>query len=99
MSGRNVLPRMGWDDVHATDLSGMVLWWSRVPGNRLAEVHHLKPYRGRLRVFEERGHGRLVYDEPVQISRDGRNGAEAQDIEHWQSLLRALDAEQPAGSS
>ena len=73
---------MSWDDVHPTDLSGVVLWWSRVRGNRVAEVHNLKAYRGRLRVWEERGHGALVMDEPVPISRDGRHGPEANDIEH-----------------
>lgn len=89
---------MTWDSRNRTDLSGVVLWWTRLPGNRLAEVHHLKPYRGRLRAWNQRGHGELVFDEPVRISRDGRNGAEAQDIEHWQGLLRVLTAEQPVGS-
>lgn len=90
MSGPPVLPRMDWDACHPSDRSGVVLWWTRVPGNRLAEVHHLKPYRGRLRVWEQRGHGKLIFDQQVRISRDGRGGPDPQDVLHWRKLLRTL---------
>lgn len=90
---------MRWDEASPTDLSGVVLWWSRVAGNRLAEVHHLRAYQGRLRCWEARGHGQLVLDEPVRITRDGRNGPEANDVEHWQSLLRDLTNDSPGEPS
>lgn len=81
---------MTWDAGSTTDPSGVVLWWTRVPGNRLAEVHHLRSYRGRLRVWEKRGHGALIYDEAVHIRRDGRQGPDRDDVLLWQSKLRTL---------
>jgi hypothetical protein len=87
---------MAWDDRSPTDVTGVVLWWSRWPGNRLAEVHHLKSYRGRLRVFEQRGHGALIFDEPVHISHDGRHGPDPKDVAHWQALLRTIPSSNQA---
>lgn len=88
MSGPKVRPRLIWEAGEATDPSGVVLWWTRLSGNRHAELHHLKPYRGRLRVFD--GHGALVLDESVRISRDGRDGPDPKDIQQWQLMLQSL---------
>lgn len=79
--------RMDWLEAAMTDVDGVVVWWTRVPGNRLAEVHHTGPYRGRLRVWEQRGHGPLVRDEPVHLTRDARGGPMLEDVLSWQQML------------
>jgi hypothetical protein len=94
---RPVRSLMSWDDTSPTDRDGRVIWWARLPGGQLVEVHHTGPYRARLRRWEDRGTGRLLQDEPVRLPHDNRHPPSAEQIRDWRR--RALTTPDLEGSS
>jgi hypothetical protein len=100
---RPVRPVMSWDACEPTDADCRVVWWTRLPGDELAEVRHTAPYRGRLRRWADRGRGPLLQDDPVRLPRDVRAAPGPDQVAEWRRALDPLSSPGrrpgPAGGS
>jgi hypothetical protein len=74
-----------------TDADGKVVWWGRIEPYQ-AEVHHVGPYRGRLRIWRDDDHIRPLFDLRVALPGDNRRPPSNAQTGDWLKHLRAAAA-------
>lgn len=88
---RPAYPLMPPHSESTSDPEGKVVWWSRLGGMQ-AEVHHVGPYRGRLRIWQDERTAAPGFDRPVPLPGDNRRPPTQTQLRTWSSHLCEMAA-------